>query len=154
MSQFLKYDLKTDAVCLFSVPQALMRPGRLDRIVYVPLPDARTRKEIFSLQFRNMPVAENVSLDHLVTRTNNYSGAEVSFRNIFCMHIKSQLWSSLVGDNMSFANTQKFLKLPVTKIDNWDTKQNYAVTQQVVLFGYLHLSTTCQTRSTKRITLT
>lgn len=32
-----------------------------------------------------------------------------------------------VGDNMSFANTQKFLKLPVTKIDNWDTKQNYAV---------------------------
>lgn len=145
MSQFLKYDLKTDAVCLFSVPQALMRPGRLDRIVYVPLPDARTRKEIFSLQFRNMPVAENVSLDHLVTRTNNYSGAEVSFRNIFCMHIKSQLWSSLVGDNMSFANTQKFLK---------NTKKNYAVTQQVVLFGYLHLSTTCQTRSTKRITLT
>lgn len=123
MSQFLKYDLKTDAVCLFSVPQALMRPGRLDRIVYVPLPDARTRKEIFSLQFRNMPVAENVSLDHLVTRTNNYSGAEVSFRNIFCMHIKSQLWSSLVGDNMSFANAQKFLKLPVTKIDNWDTKK-------------------------------
>lgn len=71
-----------------------MRPGRLDRIVYVPLPDACTRKEIFSLQFRNMPVAENVSLDHLVTRTNKYSGAEVSFRNIFCIHIKSQLWSS------------------------------------------------------------
>lgn len=95
MSQFLKYDLKTDAVCLLSVPQALMRPGRLDRIVYVPLPDAPTRKEIFSLQFRNMPVAENVSLDHLVTRTDKYSGAEVSFRNIFCLqHIKSQLWSS------------------------------------------------------------
>lgn len=59
-----------------------------------------------------------------------------------------------VGDNMSFANTQKFLKLPVTKIDNWDTKKNYTVTQQVVLFGYPHLSTTCQTRFTKRITLT
>ncbi|XP_035767054.1 ATPase family protein 2 homolog [Neolamprologus brichardi] len=60
------------------IDKALMRPGRLDRIVYVPLPDARTRKEIFSLQFRNMPVAENVSLDHLVTRTNNYSGAEIT----------------------------------------------------------------------------
>lgn len=55
-----------------------MRPGRLDRIVYVPLPDGPTRWEIFSLQFRNMPVAENVSLDELVTRTNKYSGAEVS----------------------------------------------------------------------------
>lgn len=55
-----------------------MRPGRLDRIVYVPLPDAPTRHEIFSLQFRNMPVAQNVSVDELVTRTNKYSGADVS----------------------------------------------------------------------------
>lgn len=55
-----------------------MRPGRLDRIVYVPLPDAPTRREIFSLQFRNMPVAQNVSLDDLVAQTNKYSGAEVS----------------------------------------------------------------------------
>lgn len=60
-------------------PQALMRPGRLDRIVYVPLPDAPTRLEIFSLQFRNMPVADNVSLDNLVTQTDKYSGAEVSY---------------------------------------------------------------------------
>ncbi|XP_030595152.1 ATPase family protein 2 homolog [Archocentrus centrarchus] len=60
------------------IDKALMRPGRLDRIVYVPLPDAPTRKEIFSLQFRNMPVAENVSLDDLVTRTNKYSGAEIT----------------------------------------------------------------------------
>lgn len=56
-----------------------MRPGRLDRIVFVPLPDAATRREIFSLQFRNMPVAQNVSLDDLVAQTNKYSGAEVSF---------------------------------------------------------------------------
>uniref|UniRef100_A0A4W6BP65 non-chaperonin molecular chaperone ATPase n=1 Tax=Lates calcarifer TaxID=8187 RepID=A0A4W6BP65_LATCA len=60
------------------IDKALMRPGRLDRIVYVPLPDAPTRREIFSLQFRNMPVAQNVSLDDLVTRTNKYSGAEIT----------------------------------------------------------------------------
>ncbi|XP_045887224.1 ATPase family protein 2 homolog [Micropterus dolomieu] len=60
------------------IDKALMRPGRLDRIVYVPLPDAPTRLEIFSLQFRNMPVAQNVSLDDLVTRTNKYSGAEIT----------------------------------------------------------------------------
>ncbi|XP_029021749.1 ribosome biogenesis protein SPATA5-like isoform X2 [Betta splendens] len=55
-----------------------MRPGRLDRIVYVPLPDAPTRREIFSLQLRNMPVAPDVSVDDLVTRTNKYSGAEIA----------------------------------------------------------------------------
>ncbi|XP_074505169.1 ATPase family gene 2 protein homolog A [Sebastes fasciatus] len=60
------------------IDKALMRPGRLDRIVYVPLPDAPTRREIFSLQFRNMPVAQNVSVDDLVPRTNKYSGAEIT----------------------------------------------------------------------------
>lgn len=74
----MKYDGLTDVDCLLSVPQALMRPGRLDRIVYVPLPDAPTRREIFSLQFRKMPVAQNVSLDDLVIWTSKYSGAEVS----------------------------------------------------------------------------
>ncbi|XP_068439892.1 ATPase family gene 2 protein homolog A isoform X2 [Clinocottus analis] len=58
------------------IDKALMRPGRLDRIVYVPLPDAPTRREIFSLQLRGMPVAQDVSLDELVTRTDKYSGAE------------------------------------------------------------------------------
>ncbi|XP_013881962.1 spermatogenesis-associated protein 5 [Austrofundulus limnaeus] len=60
------------------IDKALMRPGRLDRIVYVPLPDAATRLEIFSLQFRSMPVADDVSVDDLVTRTNKYSGAEIT----------------------------------------------------------------------------
>lgn len=78
MSQFAIYEGKPDADCLLSIPQALMRPGRLDRIIYVPLPDAPTRREIFSLQFRNMPVAQDVSLEDLVARTTKYSGAEVS----------------------------------------------------------------------------
>ena len=58
-----------------------MRPGRLDRIVYVPLPDANTRRDIFKIQFRHMPTAEDVNADELVEKTHRYSGAEVS--NIF-----------------------------------------------------------------------
>ena len=54
-----------------------MRPGRLDRIVYVPLPDADTRREIFTLQFRSMPVDADVLADDLVALTEKYSGAEV-----------------------------------------------------------------------------
>ncbi|KAG7461987.1 hypothetical protein MATL_G00197100 [Megalops atlanticus] len=60
------------------IDKALMRPGRLDRIVYVPLPDAATRREIFSLQFRSMPVSGDVCLDDLVIRTKKYSGAEIT----------------------------------------------------------------------------
>lgn len=66
-----------------------MRPGRLDRIVYVPLPDADTRREIFTLQFRSMPVDEDVQLDNLVALTEKYSGAEV--RSQQCTHASASL---------------------------------------------------------------
>jgi AAA family ATPase len=59
--------------------QALLRPGRLDRIVYVPLPDASTRQEILEMQLCKMPVASDVNIDELVNRTESYSGAEVGF---------------------------------------------------------------------------
>lgn len=38
------------------IDKALLRPGRLDRIVYVPLPDEETRREIFQIKFSKMPV--------------------------------------------------------------------------------------------------
>ncbi|XP_008575667.1 PREDICTED: spermatogenesis-associated protein 5-like [Galeopterus variegatus] len=55
-----------------------MRPGRIDRIIYVPLPDAATRREIFNLQFHSMPVSKEVDLDELVLQTDTYSGAEIT----------------------------------------------------------------------------
>ncbi|XP_078067366.1 ATPase family gene 2 protein homolog A isoform X2 [Mustelus asterias] len=60
------------------IDKALMRPGRIDRIIYVPLPDAATRAEIFKLQFRSMPISDDVNLDYLVARTEKYSGAEIT----------------------------------------------------------------------------
>ncbi|NXO37792.1 SPAT5 protein, partial [Locustella ochotensis] len=58
------------------IDKALLRPGRIDRIIYVPLPDAATRKEIFKLHFQSMPVSDEVCLAELVERTQKYSGAE------------------------------------------------------------------------------
>lgn len=54
-----------------------MRPGRIDRVIYVPLPDAATRRDIFHLQFHSMPINEDVEVDELVLHTDTYSGAEV-----------------------------------------------------------------------------
>ena len=55
-----------------------MRPGRLDRIVYVKLPDDQTRKEIFELKFKQVPVASDIDIDLLVRKTERYSGAEIA----------------------------------------------------------------------------
>ncbi|XP_039176114.1 ATPase family protein 2 homolog isoform X2 [Crotalus tigris] len=60
------------------IDKALIRPGRFDRIIYVPLPDEATRREIFKIQFCNMPVSSEVNLDELVIQTEKYSGAEIT----------------------------------------------------------------------------
>jgi len=57
----------------------LKRPGRLDREIYVGLPDDAARREIFEILFRKTPVATDVDIGQLVHRTQRYSGAEVSY---------------------------------------------------------------------------
>lgn len=60
------------------IDKALMRPGRIDRIIYIPLPDLKTRSEIFRIQLRNTPLALGVNIDDVVTQTEGYSGAEIT----------------------------------------------------------------------------
>jgi transitional endoplasmic reticulum ATPase len=56
---------------------ALLRPGRLDRQVHVPVPDAAARSEIFRVQTEDVPLARDVDLDALAARTEGYVGADV-----------------------------------------------------------------------------
>ena len=55
---------------------ALLRPGRFDRIIEIPSPDAQGRMEIFKIHTRNMKL-ENVDIDELVGITDGLSGAEL-----------------------------------------------------------------------------
>jgi len=56
---------------------ALLRPGRFDRIIYVPPPNQEARKEILKIHTRNMPLAEDVDLDELAKMTEGYSGSDL-----------------------------------------------------------------------------
>ncbi|RLE80299.1 MAG: AAA family ATPase [Thermoprotei archaeon] len=57
---------------------ALLRPGRFDRIIYVPPPDKAARLEIFKVHTRRMPLAEDVSLESLAEQTEGYTGADIA----------------------------------------------------------------------------
>ncbi|XP_065226445.1 ATPase family gene 2 protein homolog A [Planococcus citri] len=59
------------------IDSALLRPGRLDRKLYVSLPDGETRRAILTLQLSKTPVSEDVDVEDLVQKTEGYSGAEV-----------------------------------------------------------------------------
>lgn len=54
-----------------------MRPGRIDEKIYVPLPDAKTREEIFKIRIHELPVDNDVNISYLVESTEGFSGAEV-----------------------------------------------------------------------------
>ena len=56
---------------------ALLRPGRFDRIIYVPLPDKNSRKDIFNIYMKTKKVEENISLDYLAEMTSGFSGAQI-----------------------------------------------------------------------------
>tara|TARA_R100000734_G_C3317764_1_gene111178 strand:+ start:1294 stop:3114 length:1821 start_codon:yes stop_codon:yes gene_type:complete len=58
--------------------KALTRPGRFDRKVAVPLPDANGRKEILKIHFANSPVSEDVDLEVLSATTSGLSGADLA----------------------------------------------------------------------------
>ena len=57
--------------------KALLRPGRLDKIVEVPIPDEEARREIFAIHTRDAPLADDVDLDALARRTENYAGSDI-----------------------------------------------------------------------------
>ncbi len=57
---------------------ALLRPGRFDRIIYVPPPDRKARLEIFKVHTRKMPLADDVDLEKLADMTEGYTGADIA----------------------------------------------------------------------------
>jgi len=57
---------------------ALLRPGRFDKIVYMPLPDKVSRKQIFKVHSKNLPLSEDIDFDKLAARTDRYSGADIA----------------------------------------------------------------------------
>jgi transitional endoplasmic reticulum ATPase len=60
------------------IDTALLRPGRFDKIVYVPIPDKNTRIRILEVHIKGKPVGRDIDLMKIADMTNGFSGAEVS----------------------------------------------------------------------------
>jgi len=58
------------------IDPALLRPGRFDRLIYVPAPDEKTRLEIFKVHTKSMAL-KGVNLEKLAKETEGYSGADI-----------------------------------------------------------------------------
>ncbi len=59
------------------VDEALLRPGRFDRVIEVPLPDEKGRENIFKIHTKKKPLDSDVNISKLVEQTNGFSGADI-----------------------------------------------------------------------------
>ena len=62
----------------WSIDAALLRAGRLDRLVYIGLPDRKDREEIFRVSSKDIPLAEGVDLGLLADLSEGRTGAEIA----------------------------------------------------------------------------
>jgi len=60
------------------IDPALLRPGRLDQLIYIPLPDEESRYQIFKACMRKSPVSKDVDLGALAKYTQGFSGADIT----------------------------------------------------------------------------
>ena len=60
------------------IDTALLRPGRFDKIVYIPNPDKITREKILQIQTKGKPIKEDVDLNKVAEMIEGFSGADVS----------------------------------------------------------------------------
>jgi transitional endoplasmic reticulum ATPase len=59
------------------IDPAILRPGRFDRLIFVPAPDHSTRLQTLKIHTRNMPLAEGVDVEEITRQTAGYSGADL-----------------------------------------------------------------------------
>jgi transitional endoplasmic reticulum ATPase len=60
------------------IDTAVLRPGRFDRLIYVPEPDEQSRLQIFKIYTKDMPLAKDVNVAQLAPISRNYSGADIA----------------------------------------------------------------------------
>jgi transitional endoplasmic reticulum ATPase len=60
------------------IDPALLRPGRFDRLLYVPPPDRDARLQIIKIHTKKKPLAEDVNLEQLADHTDGYTGADIA----------------------------------------------------------------------------
>jgi transitional endoplasmic reticulum ATPase len=80
---------------------ALLRPGRFDDLIYVPVPAREGRLHILRIHTRNMPLGEDVDIEALADRTEGYTGADLEdlVRRAGMQALRDDLDVELVGMN-------------------------------------------------------
>ncbi|AJZ76520.1 CDC48 family AAA ATPase [Candidatus Nitrosotenuis cloacae] len=98
---------------------SLLRPGRLEPVLYVQQPDEKGRLEIIKILTSKMPLADSVNLEEISVSTQNYTGADLS---ALCREagIHAMQNNSAKVSSIDFAAALKKIRPSITKeVDQW-----------------------------------
>ena len=133
------------------IDPALLRPGRFDRVIYVPPPDEEARLEILKVHTRRMPLAEDVDLKEIAKKTEGYTGAdlEVLCREAGLAAIRENIRRRIEGNGQEdykvyarhFEEALKKVKPSVTPemirfYEAWNEKSKKLVKHHVTATGF------------------
>ena len=59
------------------VDPSIIRPGRIDKLLYIPLPDKKAREEILSIHTKDIPLSSEVKLEKIAELSDGFSGADI-----------------------------------------------------------------------------
>lgn len=87
------------------IDPAVLRPGRLDQLIYVPLPDEPARLSILKAQLRNTPLEPGLDLEKIAKTTDGFSGADLSY--IVQRSAKFAIKESILSHKLSAKSGEK-----------------------------------------------
>jgi transitional endoplasmic reticulum ATPase len=98
------------------IDNALLRPGRFDRVILTPAPDKKTREQIFRVHTRGMPLKDDVNIEELAEKTEGYVGADIESvcREAAIFSLRKDIKATKIGME-SFENALDKVRPSITK---------------------------------------
>lgn len=100
------------------IDPALLRPGRFDRILYVPPPDRESRIQIIKIHTKKKPLAEDFNIEDLADKTDGYTGADIASLSSAAVMLALREHITKYPDSKEAEKQAKDLKINMKHFDN------------------------------------
>ncbi|MBN2518159.1 MAG: CDC48 family AAA ATPase, partial [Candidatus Altiarchaeota archaeon] len=112
------------------IDPALLRPGRFEKLIYVPMPDKEARLSIFKVHTKDMRLEKDVDLGRLAAKTEGYSGADIEAvcRKAGILVVKEIIGKSKKDGSVNMNNFEEALKrvgpsVNLEDLERWGKKK-------------------------------
>jgi transitional endoplasmic reticulum ATPase len=116
------------------IDTALLRPGRFDRLLYVPSPDRDSRIQIIKIHTKKKPLADDVNIEKLADHTERYTGADIASLSSAAVMLALREHISKYKDPKEAENHTQELKLHMRHFEDAIKKIRPLSTQELNMY--------------------